>query len=242
MNAAHDAAAEPFTHTGCHCCIDCVKLQRCSPPTPPHPQSVCCVCTGLHHHVCWGWNMHVWMKRPSPPASLLACGSAFLRGRLDIPPRTEGCSFSTTPSSVSAASHPSSSAAFISHTPPSTVERCLASLCLSQNSRATLDSRWSQSRWLHPPAALPPLFHSARPGLSSGKSPSVPSSSPSSTPHRRVWYKAAKLSLLPRKVYFGWAAGLPLPLWRMILWMKTEEMALGELLERLRSVTRTIGG
>ncbi|CAK6959197.1 guanine nucleotide exchange factor DBS isoform X7 [Scomber scombrus] len=41
-------------------------------------------------------------------------------------------------------------------------------------------------------------------------------------------------------MYFGWAAGLPLSLWRMILWMKTEEMALGELLERLRTVTQSI--
>lgn len=54
--------------------------------------------------------------------------------------------------------------------------------------------------------------------------------------------KAGKLSLLPVKVSFSWAAGLPLSLWRMILWMKTEEMALGELLERLRTVTQSIGG
>lgn len=44
------------------------------------------------------------------------------------------------------------------------------------------------------------------------------------------------------KVSVGWTAGLPLSLWRMILWMKTEEMALGELLERLRTVTQSIGG
>lgn len=54
--------------------------------------------------------------------------------------------------------------------------------------------------------------------------------------------KAGKLSLPPAKVSVGWAAGLPLSLWRMILWMKTEEMALGELLERLRTVIQTIGG
>lgn len=42
----------------------CVKLQRCS-TSPPPPWSVCCVCTGLYHHVCQGWNMHVWMKLPS---------------------------------------------------------------------------------------------------------------------------------------------------------------------------------
>lgn len=53
--------------------------------------------------------------------------------------------------------------------------------------------------------------------------------------------KAGKLSLLA-KVSLGWAAGLPLSLWRMILWMKTEEMGLGELLERLRTVTQSIGG
>ncbi|TKS66834.1 Guanine nucleotide exchange factor DBS DBL's big sister MCF2-transforming sequence-like protein [Collichthys lucidus] len=52
--------------------------------------------------------------------------------------------------------------------------------------------------------------------------------------------KSGKLSLLPVKVSVGWAAGLPLSLWRMILWMKTEEMALGELLERLRTVTQSI--
>ncbi|CAB1417707.1 unnamed protein product [Pleuronectes platessa] len=54
--------------------------------------------------------------------------------------------------------------------------------------------------------------------------------------------KAGKLSLLPVKVSIGWAAGLPLSLWRMILWMNTEEMALGELLERLRTVAQSIGG
>ncbi|TWW81060.1 hypothetical protein D4764_01G0008750 [Takifugu flavidus] len=54
--------------------------------------------------------------------------------------------------------------------------------------------------------------------------------------------KAGKLSLPAAKVSVGWAAGLPLSLWRMILWMETEEMALGELLERLRTVIQTIGG
>lgn len=59
---------------------------------------------------------------------------------------------------------------------------------------------------------------------------------------KAVQQPAGKLSLLPARVSVGWAAGLPLSLWRMILWMKTEEMALGELLERLRTVTRSIGG
>lgn len=71
--------------------------------------------------------------------------------------------------------------------------------------------------------------------------PPLPSSSPSSALWRAP-EKAGKLSLPPAKVSVGWAAGLPLSLWRMILWMKTEEMALGELLERLRTVIQTIGG
>ncbi len=73
-------------------------------------------------------------------------------------------------------------------------------------------------------------------------SPPLPSSSPPSALWSTVQEKAGKLSLLPVKVSVGWAAGLPLSLWRMILWMKTEEMALGELLERLRTVTQSIGG
>lgn len=72
--------------------------------------------------------------------------------------------------------------------------------------------------------------------------PLLPSSSSSSSFRVTVQEKAGKLSLLPVKVSFSWAAGLPLSLWRMILWMKTEEMALGELLERLRTVTKSIGG
>ncbi|XP_061649272.1 guanine nucleotide exchange factor DBS isoform X5 [Phyllopteryx taeniolatus] len=88
-------------------------------------------------------------------------------------------------------------------------------------------------------------------GLEPSASPASPCPSrrhPSSTPvnataplsQRKRPVKAGKLSLLPRKVSPCWAAGLPLRLWRMILWMKTEEMDVGELLERLRTVSRSI--
>ncbi|XP_062420988.1 guanine nucleotide exchange factor DBS-like isoform X3 [Pungitius pungitius] len=71
-------------------------------------------------------------------------------------------------------------------------------------------------------------------------SPHLSSSSQPSACRLASQEKAGKLSLFSAQVCVGWAGGLPLALWRMILWMKTEEMALGELLERLRTVTQSI--
>uniref|UniRef100_A0A1A8SIB0 MCF.2 cell line derived transforming sequence-like n=2 Tax=Nothobranchius rachovii TaxID=451742 RepID=A0A1A8SIB0_9TELE len=89
------------------------------------------------------------------------------------------------------------------------------------------------------PCCIIRLIHSAHLGVSSEGPPLLSSSSPS-TRQTLVRQKAAKLSLLPKTVHFSWTAGLPLSLWRMFLWMKTEVMALGELLERLKSVTQNI--
>uniref|UniRef100_A0A1A8JQW3 MCF.2 cell line derived transforming sequence-like n=1 Tax=Nothobranchius kuhntae TaxID=321403 RepID=A0A1A8JQW3_NOTKU len=89
------------------------------------------------------------------------------------------------------------------------------------------------------PCCIIRLIHSAHLGFSSEGPPLLSSSSPS-TRQTLVRQKAAKLSLLPKTVHFSWTAGLPLSLWRMFLWMKTEVMALGELLERLKSVTQNI--
>uniref|UniRef100_A0A1A8ME26 MCF.2 cell line derived transforming sequence-like n=2 Tax=Nothobranchius pienaari TaxID=704102 RepID=A0A1A8ME26_9TELE len=89
------------------------------------------------------------------------------------------------------------------------------------------------------PCCIIRLIHSAHLGVCSEGPPLLSSSSPS-TRQTLVRQKAAKLSLLPKTVHFSWTAGLPLSLWRMFLWMKTEVMALGELLERLKSVTQNI--
>lgn len=98
-------------------------------------------------------------------------------------------------------------------------------------------ARHSHPGLVYPAASLlPPLgraYHHNSPRLSS--------SSPPSACRRASREKAGKLSLFSAQVCVGWAGGLPLALWRMILWMKTEEMALGELLERLRTVTQSIG-
>uniref|UniRef100_A0A8C6P5K0 MCF.2 cell line derived transforming sequence like n=1 Tax=Nothobranchius furzeri TaxID=105023 RepID=A0A8C6P5K0_NOTFU len=89
------------------------------------------------------------------------------------------------------------------------------------------------------PCCIICLIHSAHLGFSSEGPPLLSSSSPS-TRQTLVRQKAAKLSLLPKTVHFSWTASLPLSLWRMFLWMKTDVMALGELLERLKSVTQNI--
>lgn len=66
-DADHDAAVVPSVHTGCRCWIerlhDSARLTFTSPP----PLSLCQVCTGLQHHTCWGWNMHVWGRLSSDP-------------------------------------------------------------------------------------------------------------------------------------------------------------------------------
>lgn len=98
---------------------------------------------------------------------------------------------------------------------------------------------WAVTFWASLSCCIP-FFPFAWLGFSE-QHPHLPFSSPSSGLRITVQGKAGKLSLLPAKVSVGWAAGLPLSLWRMILWMKTEEMALGELLERLRTVTQSIG-
>lgn len=83
----------------------------------------------------------------------------------------------------------------------------------------------------------PPCLFS--PGISSYASPSLP------PPQRRLseapGRQASRLNLSPATASLSWLAGLPFPLLRMILWMKTEEMALGTMLERLRLVTQNIG-
>ncbi|XP_029315533.1 guanine nucleotide exchange factor DBS isoform X2 [Cottoperca gobio] len=151
-----------------------------------------------------------------------------------------GCdsSFSIIASAVSAAS----SKASISHQHTSTSELHTPSLFLRSLSSSILVSYKTAARQSHPglvyPAASP---SSLLLGCACHRnSPPLPSSSPSSTLRSTVEQKAGKLSHFPAKVSVGWAAGLPLSLWRMILWMKTEEMAVGELLERLRTVTRGI--
>uniref|UniRef100_A0A6Q2XSM3 MCF.2 cell line derived transforming sequence like n=1 Tax=Esox lucius TaxID=8010 RepID=A0A6Q2XSM3_ESOLU len=57
---------------------------------------------------------------------------------------------------------------------------------------------------------------------------------------RRTDRQAGKLHHTPATESFLWLAGLPISLLRMILWMKTEEMALGAMIERLRLVTQNI--
>lgn len=198
----------------------------------PSP-SVCQLHTGLHHHVCWCWSMNVRMRLPAASSTLSTCVSSI--------PRTHRRFWRLSPSehfpqhrpSISLGSIPPHLKASISSQAAQQSNRILPSSLHESHETAAVASH-SGLIYLPPPPLLLRW-------LCRCNCPHLPSSSPSSA----LWSapgKAGKLSLPAAKVSVGWAAGLPLSLWRMILWMKTEEMALGELLERLRTVIQTIGG
>lgn len=205
----------------------------------PSP-SVCQVYTGLHHHVCWCWSMNVRMRLPaaSSPPHLRCWHPAFCFHVPRTHQRFSGCHrrnifISILPSSASAASlhiwkHP-----FL----PSSPAQLPSQNSPLQPPWIIWDSGSGVAFWVDPPSSS---SSSASLGLLLQLS-----LSPIIFFTIALWSapeKAGKLSLPPAKASVGWAAGLPLSLWRMILWMETEEMALGELLERLRTVIQTIGG
>lgn len=226
-------AAMSYFYTRCHSWIICCCVTTAFLTFTPPPPSVCQLHTGLHHHVCWCWRMNVRMRLPAASSTLPTCVSSI--------PRTHRRFWRLPPSEHFHQHHPFISLGSI----PPHLKTSISSQAAQQSNRI-LPSSLHESHETAAVASHSGLIYLPPPPLllrwvCRCNCPHLPSSSPSSA----LWSapgKAGKLSLPAAKVSVGWAAGLPLSLWRMILWMKTEEMALGELLERLRTVIQTIGG
>lgn len=220
----HDAAVMHFANTRGQYLIN--FRWDATVISPPPLGSL--VCTGLHHD-----EAETEAPASAPPHPIAILHSAYVcRGLVTAAGDVRGIA---APASL----HPSlqhpfltSIPALLRHTPFSQTG-LFQHLCMIQGCSQTVTSRARLSLCV-------PTF----PSSDWAETASIPlfAASPQSIFRGIVGQKTGKLSLLPSKVSLSWAAGLPLSLWRMILWMKTEEMALGELMERLRTVTNSIGG
>ncbi|KAG7258531.1 hypothetical protein CRUP_006424, partial [Coryphaenoides rupestris] len=85
------------------------------------------------------------------------------------------------------------------------------------------------------PPPIPSVRHSHNKGQSQGGEPA-----PSLSISTSSIVSCTHLLELQSPASAGWAAGVPLCLWRMFLWMDSKEMALGQLLEQLSTVGRSI--